>query len=133
MTLTNTREQAPPPRPAHGTWAWSRIVLGLALSTSFAWYVFWVVMAAVELDIKHIVNWYFFARFNLTNVPRTYEGLETVGHWMPLFVFAVYLSSYVVCPHKTYLAHVSWYNFSLVPIPGVGMRLQWNLLRWNLL
>jgi glycerophosphoryl diester phosphodiesterase len=63
-------------------------------------------MAAVELDIKHIVNWYFFARFNLTSVPRTYEGLENVGHWMPLFVFVVFLSSYVACPRKTYLAQI---------------------------
>ena len=100
------REKAPPPRPTHRVWSWSGVVLSLALLTSLAWYMFWVVMASIELDIKHIVNWYFFARFNLTKVPHTYEGLESVGYWTPLFVFAIFLASCLVCPCRTYMGKV---------------------------
>ena len=52
------REQATPPCPAYRSWTWSGVVLTLALATSLLWYVFWVIMASIELDIKHIVNWY---------------------------------------------------------------------------
>lgn len=100
------REAAPASRPPHWIWSWSGLIFTLALTTSIGWYLFWVVMASVELDIKHIVNWYFFARFNLTTVPQTYEGLERVGYWMPLFVFATFLCSRLVCPCKTYLNKV---------------------------
>lgn len=100
------RDQAPPPRPANRTLTWTGVMLPLALVTSLAWYFFWVVMATIELDIKHIVNWYFFARFNLTTVPHTYEGLQSVGYWMPLLVFVIFLLSCVVCPCRTHLGKV---------------------------
>lgn len=101
------RDQAPTSCPTpRTTWSWSGLILSLALATSLAWYFFWVAMASIELDIKHIVNWYFFARFNLTTVPQTYQGLERVGYWMPLFVFAIFLSSRLVCPCRTYLNKV---------------------------
>ena len=115
MKFAKTRQQTPPPSTTHQMWAWSGIALSLALSTSFAWYVFWVVMTAIKLDIKHIVNWYFFARFNLTSVPQTYEQLERVGYWLPLVVFAVFLSSCFLCPHRMYLGkipQVSWQSHS---------------------
>lgn len=104
------REQTTPTRiPAHRTTTvvtWTGVMLTLALATSIAWYLFWVVMATVEMDIKHIVNWYFFARFNLTTVPHTYEGLQRVGYWMPLLVILIFLTSCIVCPCRANLGKV---------------------------
>ncbi|CAI8006943.1 Glycerophosphoinositol inositolphosphodiesterase GDPD2 [Geodia barretti] len=115
------REKAQPPRPAHRALSWTGVMLGIALVTSLAWYFFWVVMAAIELDIKHIVNWYFFARFNLTTVPRTYEGLQRVGYWMPLLVFVIFLLSCVVCPCRTHLGKVPPVIYTAVVLHNILM------------
>ena len=34
-----------------------RVVFAVALVTSLLWYLFWVVMEPVELDIRGLINW----------------------------------------------------------------------------
>ena len=35
----------------------SRVLFAVALVTSLLWYLFWVVMEPVELDIRGMINW----------------------------------------------------------------------------